>query len=159
MRYSLITLFIVVLSGCVSTKSMDILVDEKFEGPKIIAMSGTRAPWIYEIEKRLREKGFEIKRMASRNVSVEEVSPTKTEAYSEASARFVLHVDGYAPNTSMARCFGGGYRFEYINAELIDVRNNETVTHYSNSGYSENCPPLSGKIFGDISGAVSQVWK
>ena len=82
MRYSLITLFIVVLSGCVSTKSMDILVDEKFEGPKIIAMSGTRAPWIYEIEKRLREKGFEIKRMASRNVSVEEVSPTKTEAYS-----------------------------------------------------------------------------
>lgn len=159
MRFPLITLFMVFLSGCVSTKSMDILVDKKFEGPKIIAMSGSRDPWIYEIEKRLREQGFEIKRMASKNVSVEEVSPTKTEAYNEASARFVLHVEGYAPNTSMSRCFGGGYRFEYINAELIDVRNNETVMHYSNSGYSENCPPLSGTIFSDISGAVSQVWR
>jgi len=159
MRFSLITLSIVILSGCVSTKSMDVLVKEKVEGPKIIAMSGARAPWVYEIEKRLREQGFEIKRMASQNLSVEEVSPTKTEAYKEMSARFVLHLDGHAPNTSMTRCFGGGYRFEYINAELIDVRKNETVMHYSNSGYSENCAPLSGTIFGDISGAVSQVWK
>lgn len=159
MRLSLALLFIVLLSGCVSTKSMDILVEEKVEAPKVIAMSGTRAPWVYEIEKRLRNNGFEIKRMASQNVAVEEVSPKKTEAYNEASARFILHIDGYAPNTSMTRCFGGGYRFEYINAELIDVRTNETVMHYSNSGYSEKCPPLSGTIFGDISDAVSQVWE
>lgn len=159
MRTPLTFLTIVALSGCVSTKNMDIFVEDKVEAPKIVAMSGTRAPWVYEIEKRLREHGFEIKRMASQTVSVEEVSPTKTEAYNEASARFVLHIDGYAPNTSMTRCFGGGYRFEYVNAELIDVRNNQTVMHYSNSGYSENCPPLSGTIFGDISGAVSQVWE
>lgn len=159
MRFSLTFLVIVILSGCVSTKNMDIIVEDKVEGPKIVAMSGTRATWVYEIEKRLREQGFQIKRMDSQNVSVEEVSPTKTEAYNEASARFILHIDGHAPNTSMTRCFGGGYRFEYINAELIDVRNNETVMHYSNSGYSENCPPLSGTIFGDISGAVSQVWE
>ena len=97
--------------------------------------------------------------MASQNVTVEKVSPTKTEANNEASARFILHIDGYAPNTSMTRCFGGGYRFEYIDAELIDVRTNETVLHYSNSGYSENCPPLSGTIFTDIVESVTQVWQ
>jgi len=49
--------------------------------------------------------------------------------------------------------------FEYIDAELIDVKTNETVLHYSNSGYSENCPPLSGTIFKDIVEAVTQVWE
>ena len=122
-------------------------------------MSGERAPWVYEIEKRLRKNGFSIKRMVSQNVSVEQVSPTKTEAYNAAAARFILHVNGYAPNTSMTRCFGGGYHFDYINVELIDVRTNETVFHYSNSGYSENCPPLSGTIFTDIADMVSQSWE
>jgi len=158
---SIIVLFTVVLllSGCVSTQTKDVFIEKKISGPKIIAMSGKRAPWVYEIEKRLRKNGFKIKRMASQNVAVEKVSPTKTEAYNEASARFILHIDGYAPNTSMTRCFGGGYRFEYIDAELIDVRTNETVLHYSNSGYSENCPPLSGTIFTDIVESVTQVWQ
>ena len=147
------------LSGCVSTQTKDVFIEAKITGPKIIAMSGKRAPWVYEIEKRLRKNGFKIKRMASQNVTVEKVSPTKTEAFNEASARFILHIDGYAPNTSMTRCFGGGYRFEYIDAELIDVRTNETVLHYSNSGYSENCPPLSGTIFTDITQMVNQVWE
>jgi hypothetical protein len=149
----------IIIAGCVSTQTKDVFLKEKITGPKIIAMSGTRAPWVYEIEKRLRKNGFKIKRMASQNVAVEQVSPTKTEAYNEASARFILNIDGYAPNTSMTRCFGGGYRFKYINAELIDVRTNETVLHYSNSGYSENCPPLSGTIFTDITQAVTQVWE
>ncbi|MCF6217391.1 MAG: hypothetical protein L3J62_06135 [Gammaproteobacteria bacterium] len=96
--------------------------------------------------------------MVSQKVAVEEVSPTKTEAYNEASARFILHIDGYAHNTSMTRCFGG-YMFEYINVELIDVRTNETALHYSNSGYSENCPPLSGTIFTDVVELVSEVWE
>lgn len=150
---------IVMLLGCVSTQTRDVFLEKKITGPKVIAMSGERAPWVYEIEKRLRKNGFSIKRMVSQNVSVEQVSPTKTEAYNEASARFIFHVDGYAPNTSMTRCIGGGYRFEYINAELIDVRTNETVLHYSNSGYSENCPPLSGTIFTDITEMVSQSWE
>ena len=72
--------------------------------------------------------------MASQNIAVEQVSPIKTEAYYEASDRFILHIDGYAPNTFMTRCFGRGYRFKYIDAKLIDVRTNETVLHYLNSG-------------------------
>lgn len=152
-------IFSLSIAGCVSTRTMDVFVKEKVVGPKIIAMSGVRSPWVYEIEKRLRENGFKIKRMASQNVAVEQVSQTKTEVYNEASARFILVIDGYAPNTSMTRCFGGGYRFDYINAELIDVRTNETVLHYSNSGYSENCPPLSGTIFTDIVNGVTEVWE
>lgn len=146
-------------SGCVSTQTKDVFLTEKISGKKEIAMSGTRAPWVYEIEKRLRKNGFKIKRMASQNSTIEEVSSTKTEVYKEASTRFILNINGRAPNTSMTRCFGGGYNFSYINAELIDVRNNETVLHFSDSGYSEGCPPLSGTIFTDIAQIVTEAWK
>jgi hypothetical protein len=135
------------------------MTDEKIAGPKVIAMSGSRGPWVYEIEKRLKKNGFKIKRMASQNSSVERVSDTKTDIYKEASARHILHIDGYAPNNSMERCFGGGYRFSHINVELIDVASNETVFHYSNSGYSENCPPMSGTIFGDIADLANSAWE
>ena len=147
------------LSACVSTQTKEVLTDKRFSGPKIVAMSGARASWVYEIEKRLRKNGFKIKRMASQNLAVEKVSETKTKAYNEATARFILHIDGYAPNTSMRRCLGGGYKFQYINVELIDVTLNETVLHYSNSGYTENCPPFSGTIFTDITNMISQSWE
>ena len=149
----------VLLVSCVTTQTKDVFIQERVTGPKVVAMSGTRAPWVYEIENRLRKRGFAIKRMASQTVAIETVSPTKTEAYNEASARFILHLDGYAPNTAMTRCIGGGYKFDYINVELIDVATNETALHYSNSGYSENCPPLSGTIFTDIVNLVSSVWE
>lgn len=97
--------------------------------------------------------------MASQNAAIEQTSESKTEIYNEASARFIMHVDGFAPNSSMTRCFGGGYNFQYINVELIDIETNETAMHYSNSGYSENCPPLSGTIFTDIVKATSSIWQ
>ena len=150
---------IVLVSGCVSTRTTEVLIEEKVDGPKEIAMSGTREPWVFEIERRLREKGFEIKRMTSQITAAEQVSANRTEIYNEAAARFILVVDGYASNSSMTRCFGGGYRFEFINVELIDTANNQTAMHYSNTGYSENCPPLSGTIFTDIVTGVEQIWK
>ena len=150
---------VIFTAGCVSTKNEDVMLDQKIDAPKVIAMSGSRGPWIYEIEKRIKKNGFKIKRMTSQKSSIEDVSETKTELYREASARFILHIDGYAPNNSMERCFGGGYKFSHINAELIDVTNNETVLHYSNSGYSEGCQPLSGTIFGDIADLVNSAWK
>ena len=150
---------ILLLQGCASTKTMDIMIDEKITAPRIVAMSGSRGPWVYEIEKRLKNMGFDIKRMPSQNTSMEQVSDTKTDIYREASTRFILHIDGYAPNTKMDRCYGGGYRFSYIDVELIDVVKNETVFHYSNSGYSEKCPPMSGTIFGDIANMTNSVWQ
>ncbi len=158
MRTFLIMLFALALTGCVSTKSNEIFITEKITSPKVIAFTGDRAPWVYEIEKRLRSRGFLIKRIPSQRNIINDIDPDKTEVYSETSARFLLLVDGYAPNSSMTRCFGGGYKFDYINVELVDVKNNETVLHYSNSGYSENCPPMSGTIFTDIENAVNNAW-
>ena len=156
MRFLLIAALF--LTGCVTTKSSNVFLEQNISSPRVIALNGSRAPWVFEIEKRLRNNDFKIKRMASQNAVVENVSSSKTDIYNKASARYILNVDGYAPNNSMERCFGGGYNFNYITVELIDVRNNETVLHYSNSGYSENCPPLSGTIFGDIESLVVQNW-
>lgn len=132
---------------------------EKITGPKVITLSGTQAPWVYEIERRLRAKGFKIKRMNSQLVATEKVSETRTESYKEASARYILDVNGYAPSGSMRQCFGGGYDFQYLNVELLDVKTNEIAMHYSDSGYSENCQPMSGSIFGDVAESVSSLWK
>lgn len=146
------------LVSCASTKNSDILINTKINGPKIIAIDGVRTPWLHEIEKRLRKNGFTVKRMVSQNLSIEKVNSKVTRTYNEASAPYILYVDGYAPNNAMERCYGGGYRFDHIDVELIDVLKNETILTYSNSGYSEGCPPLSGSIFGDIVGLINSVW-
>ena len=147
------------VSACVSTKSEAIYASGVIEGERVVALSGSRQPWTVEIEKRLRAKGYAVKRFASVTQAIEQVSESRIETYKQASARVILHVDGFAPNTAMTRCFGGGYDFEYISAELIDALNNETLATYSNSGYSENCQPLSGTIFGDIVAMVDAVFK
>lgn len=156
---ALLAILSAALTGCVTTKSMDVMTEQKISGAKVIAIQGTRAPWVYEIEKRLKARGFQIKRMASTGVSAEAVSPNKVTAYHEASAQFVLLVDGYAPNNVMTRCFGGGYDFQHIDVELVDLSNNETVLHYSNSGFSEGCPPMSGTIFTDIENMIAGAWE
>lgn len=147
------------LIGCVATKEQAVYIEQQLEIPKNIAIVGYRYPWVYQIEKRLRQDGFSIKRFATVSEVEETVSDTRTETYNQATARVVMILDGYAPNTSMTRCFGGGYKFDFINVELIDVQKNETIAVYSNSGYSENCPPLSGTIFNDISNMVTWVFK
>ena len=147
------------LLGCVSTKTQDVYLKSKIVAPKIIAIEGQRWPWFFEIEKRLRAKGFKILRMASQHVTTEKKSDNLTESYNQATSRYILFVDGYAPNTGMTRCLGGGYDFQYINVELVDVQENQTVFNYSNSGYSENCPPLSGTIFTDIADLVENTWR
>lgn len=151
--------FLIFFSSCASTKTIDVIKEGKVSAPKVVAMSGSRGPWVYQIEKRLRDKGFQIKRWASQNQTIENRDGENTYIYNEATAQHVLMIDGYAENNSMQRCYGGGYMFAYINAELIDVKNNETIFHYSNSGYSEDCPPLSGTIFTDIANLVDNAWK
>jgi hypothetical protein len=147
------------LSPCTTTQSSAIYGRGVVEGPRVVALVGPRYAWTAEIEKRLREKGYAVKRFASVVTVTEQVSANRSETYREAVARVALRVDGYAPNTAMTRCFGGGFQFDSINAEVIDLKNNETLATYSNSGYSENCPPLSGKIFTDIVRMVDAVFK
>ncbi|MEW7973864.1 MAG: hypothetical protein AB2821_10320 [Candidatus Thiodiazotropha endolucinida] len=157
-KWIIVAILAVTTLGCVSTKSIDIMTEEKIIGQKVIAISGTRYAWVFEIEKRLRESGFKIKRMVSQHSTIEQVTDKKTRVYDESSSRFVMIIDGYAPNNSFQRCFGGGFNFDFIDVELVDIEKNETVFHYSNSGYSEDCPPLSGTIFGDIVELTNSAW-
>jgi hypothetical protein len=157
MKYILFAVLFTMLTGC-SHKAQDIMLDTAIVAPKKISITGVRAPWVSEIEKRLRNNGFEVKRYVSQSTVMEKLSSRKTEIYDKAASRYVLNVDGYAPNSNMHRCVGGGYKFNYINVEVIDLVENEVIANYSNNGYSENCPPLSGKIFSDIVGLISQLW-
>lgn len=147
------------LSGCASTKSVDVVSTEKIDAPKVIAISGSKGLWVKEIQKRLRNKGFTIKRSVSQQTIIEKESVDRTAVYRDASARYVLVLDGYAPSDSFQRCVGGGgYKFDYINAELVDLAKNETIFSYSNSGYSKGCP-LGGTIFTDIENLMVNSWR
>ncbi|WP_442801409.1 hypothetical protein [Serratia rubidaea] len=147
------------LTGCASTKSVDVMSTDKISGPKVIAISGDRGAWVFEIEKRIKKNGFTIKRAVSQKEVTQVEAPGRTATFNQATARYVLNIQGYAPNNKMQRCYGGGYNFDYIDAELIDLVDNKTIFHYSNSGYSEGCQPLSGSIFGDISDLLNSSWK
>ncbi len=146
------------LASCVSTKEYYNFNETLIDDPKIIAIKGKRYPWFFEIEKRLKAEGFKVKRFAVDSKVIEDENSTVSKIYNRATTRYILSIDGYAPNNSMTRCFGGGYNFNYINVEMIDSLLNETIMHYSNTGYSEGCPPLSGSIFSDISEAVTSLW-
>jgi hypothetical protein len=149
--------FIFALVGC-AHNATTVFVDRKIEEPKIIALDAPRTPWVVEIENSLRQSGFQVLRWASQRRVKEQVTESRTEEFREAAARYVLVIDGYAPLDVMNRCFGGGYRFDFLTAELVDTKTNETIFNVSGSGYSENCQPMSGSLFSDITTAVKNTW-
>ena len=154
----IIILFALLTTGC-ATGTKTVLVDKKITEPKVIALDAPRTPWVVEIENRLRQKGFKVLRWASTKRVKEQVSNTTNEEFKQASTRYVLSIEGFAPLDAMHRCIAGGYRFEYITTELIDAQTNETILNISGSGYSENCAPLSGTIFKDIISGVESAWQ
>jgi hypothetical protein len=111
-----------------------------------------------EIERRLRERGFRLKRWASVK-QVEESYGNRKEQFREATTKYVLEVDGYASLDAMHRCIAGGYNFDYLSAQVIDVANNEVIFSMDGHGHSEGCAPLSGTIFGDIAVGVAKLWQ
>ena len=135
------------------------MADTKVTGPKIVALDAPSAPWVIEIQNRLKQEGFKVLRWSSRTRVTEKTNPARVEQYNEAEARYVLVIDGYAPYDWANRCFGGGFKFSHISVDLVDVKTNETVLNVNGAGYSENCPPLSGTIFADIARAVSNAWE
>ena len=146
------------ITGCVSTQDKGFYLESKIQSPKVISISGTRAPWTNQIKKRLRQNGFILKPIVSQYYVSKKVTKSKAISYNEASARYILHLDGAAKMGAMHRCFGGGYTFDYISAELIDVQTNTTVMSFSDSGMSEGCPPMSGTLYGDLTNSVVQSW-
>jgi len=144
--------------SCASGRVMRIS-DVKVTGPKILAFDAPSAPWVIEIQNRLKKEGFRIKRWSSRTRVSDRVSESRMEHFNQSEARYILVIEGYAPLDWGRRCLGGGYRFSSISVDMVDTVTNETVFNVNGSGYSENCPPLSGSIFSDITEAVVDVWE
>jgi len=148
----------VLVAGCAHNDTV-VMNDRKIEEPKVIALDAPRAPWVVEIERRLRKEGFTVLRWASQQKVKEQVSSTRSEEFDQSSTRYVLAIDGQASMDPMHRCFGGGYSFDYLTAELVDTQANETLVSVSGSGFSEGCQPMSVRLFTNISTAVVNAWR
>jgi len=148
----------VVLVGC-AHNTITVFVNEKIKGPKVIVLDAPRTPWRAQIEIRIRKSGFKVLHWASTRRVREQVSDARSEEFNKATTRYVLVVDGQALMDPMYRCFGGGFDFNYLNAELVDVQSNETIFIVSGSGFSEGCQPMSGKLYSNIVSALENAWE
>jgi hypothetical protein len=157
-RLLVITMMALIVTGC-ATGHVTQVSDIKVTGPKVIALDAPGAPWVLEIQNRLKQAGFKVLRWSSRVRVTEQTERDRLEQYNKAEARYVLVINGFAPYDWANRCFGGGYKFSTISVDLVDVQTNETILNINGSGYSENCPPLSGSIFQDIADAVQHTWQ
>ena len=148
---------IALLTGCATGHIVQIS-DTKIEGPRVIALDAPSAPWVIEVQNYLKAKGFRVLRWSSRSRITEQTAANRLEQFNEAEARYVLVINGFAPYDWANRCFGGGYKFHHVSTDLVDTKTNETILNVNGSGYSENCPPMSGSIFSDIANAVDAAW-
>lgn len=156
-KFLAITSLCVLITAC-ATGQKTVLSDKRIDEPKVIALDAPRTPWTIEIETRLKKAGFKVLRRSTLRKVTEQVTEQRGEQFNEATANYVLVIEGSALLDVMHRCFGGGYKFDYINAELVDVRANETLVSINGSGYSEGCQPLAGSIYQDIVDGVTSIW-
>lgn len=139
---------VLILAGC-ATGSVVVQNEAKITAPKVVALDAPLEPWVPQIEKRLRQQGFQVKR----------ISRNQSGALADLGSRYVLRIGGEHYAGWGHRCLGGGYKFHALTAELMDLTTNEAVASVSGEGYSEDCPPLSGSIFGDIAKMVADRWE
>ncbi len=139
---------VLALAACASG-SVVVNSPEKVKGERVVALDAPLEPWVPQIEKRLRDSGFKVKRM----------SRDGTGALANMGARYVLRLHGDYYGGWEHRCFGGGYKFRVLSAELLDLETNEALASVSGEGYSEDCPPMSGSIFGDVAKMVADRWE
>jgi hypothetical protein len=158
MKKTMLVLLTAVLIGGCATGHVVQISETQIQGPKVIALNAPSAPWVIEIQNQLKAKGFKVLRWSTRTRVTEQTTSNRVEQFNEAEARYVLVVEGFAPYDWANRCFGGGYKFSHISADLVDTATNETILNVNGSGYSEKCPPMSGTIFSDIANAVNAAW-
>ena len=146
-----------VLAGCVAVGKQTIKVENKILAPKIVSINKFSGPWMGEIERRLQKAGFKViySSVAGQRTVISSDSKFK---YNQASTQYFLAIDAAAPTDFARRCFGGGYNFDYIYANLIDTKTGETIASIESRGYSEGCPPLNGSIYKNITKMVSDSW-
>src|SRR4051794_27781452 len=98
-KYSLLSLSLLsgscLLAGCVASQQIDRLSTARAEGPRTVALEAPSQPWVAEIERRLRDRGFKVMRWATRtqaSVSSEHL----TETFNVAETRYIVKIDGAA---------------------------------------------------------------
>jgi hypothetical protein len=156
----LLTIMLALLiNGCVSSGEVTQMTEEKIHGPKVVALDAGGAPWTVQIQNRLKKAGFKVLRWSSRTRVAEQTERNRIQQFNKAEARYILQLSGQAPLDWGHRCVGGGFKFDYLDANLIDVETNETILNINGKGYSEDCPPMSGSIFQDIVDAVNNAWQ
>lgn len=141
-----------VLSGCLFNMHAkeDFMNPKHIGGVKEVTIKTGGQPWGAEVERELRARGFKVVRY---NTTARfESDDGEHVVFAKVKTRLFLDVKGSFNKSNP--CWGGGYMFYYINAELVDTHNSETIAYYSNKGPSEDCPPLSQPIFGDIAAMV-----
>ena len=149
--------FAALATGCALPGQMTVArrPDQPLHGPRVLAFIGSRGDVADEIEDRLRDKGFRVKRFASVERITRVTSGGQLAQYDEASARYAVETDARV----VVRCFGGGYRLTRIRVDVIDLASNEVVLSLKGSGYTEDCEPMSGTIFADVANAISGSWE
>ena len=146
-----------ILAGCVAVGKQTITVENKILAPKIISINKFSGPWMGEIERRLQKAGFKVIYSTVRGERTKINSKSEFK-YNEASTRYFLAIEAAAPTDFARRCFGGGYNFDYIYANLMDSKSGQTIASMESRGYSEGCPPLNGSIYKNITKMVSDSW-
>lgn len=141
-------LLVASLVGC-ATGTVVVNDSQRIKGDKVVALDAPVAPWVAQIEMRLKEQGFKVKRL-SRDASG---------GLANLGSRYILRLNGEYYGGWERRCFGGGYKFHSLTAELMDIETNEAIASVSGEGYSEGCQPMSGTIFGDVAKMVADRWQ
>ena len=140
MNWLVLSVGLVLVSACAGSARVEVSTN-RLTGPKEIIVLTAPGTITKEITKRLQRKGFVIKFLPP-NVRAKD------------SAKYGLSISA----DYVAQCFGGGYRLRYLDLNLYDLQTNQIVLEASGSGYTENCPPLSGTVFQDVVGAIVRAW-
>lgn len=81
------------------------------------------------------------------------------ERYNSDGIKLLVVIDGSVYGGDLNKCFGGGYKFNSYNVSIYDTKTSTLLASYDDSGYSEGCPPLSGKLYENTANLIKQVIK
>lgn len=157
MRYFKLFFLVLILTSCIATGKQTLQVQNKIVAPKIIAININSGPWMGEIERRLQRSGFQVIRNSMMGEKTL-IKPDSKFKFNQSTTKYYLSVNAAAPTDYMRRCFGGGYNFDYIYADLVDTATGQTIASIEGRGYSEGCPPLAGSIYTNITKMVNDSW-
>ncbi len=144
-------------TACAGKATFSLKPASPLSGPKELTVLGSRNDVVIAFEEHLRERGFRIKRFISRQLISEREDRDQIVTYADAETRYAVEID--AAVAAGGRCFGGGFKLSYLRMELIDLAANEVVMSARASGYTENCPPMSGTVFQDLVDAIVEAWE